>query len=46
VRCRHTGLKGRPSPRPLRIPGSILRAPLAGRTCFRYTCSPPQNVAA
>ncbi|STQ45603.1 Uncharacterised protein [Ewingella americana] len=26
VRCRHTGLKGRLSPRPLRIPGSLLRA--------------------
>gem|GEM_PF-5139618 len=31
VRCRHTGLKGRLSPRPLRIPGSLLRA-VAGWT--------------
>jgi len=26
VRCRHTGLEGRLSPRPSRLPGSLLRA--------------------
>jgi len=41
-----TGLEGRLSPRPSRLPGSSLRAPLVGRTCFRYFSYPPQNVDA
>jgi len=46
VRCRHTGLEGRLSPRPSRLPGSLLRASLVRRTCFSHFRYSPQNVAA